>query len=478
MRKIRFLTILLLALIAFTSCIPSADNNEGTTENGGGDESSLNSNATFDIGESVCVVTDSGLDVSDMGIDNLIGYAIGESCVSFVTDDMPKGQREIVVGACDREIYTIGYKKLSTVSRESNDVIRFGIYSSEKSVAIVYDNVPGLEKQIISFAFEFFRELYIKENSPICIADGEFKSSTVSISALQERKISDSWNAFESVAGTAATSSLKKMYSELYTDKVVDYIASLYDSSYGGFYYSSIMRDQLGFENNGIYQYYLPDIESTLMAISFIEKSGMTQGFEGVKDALPVWMYDQIDRFVSLNNDDVPKQDDMTESVIDQLNSSCDPISGLWSEGLDLNTPSDIIELVEIYSIYERFGAIIPYPGEALNSIISVLKEADDSSSDVGIYHAWKAICSITTNLEMHNSDALTDVRKTLCENSAELIGATEKYVRGRICSDGSFSSSYGAEEGNILSTVMLSTDLIDCIFTALGSPMIHMYTS
>ena len=477
MRKIRFLTILLLAFIALTSCNTSGDNSDGTTENGGGDESSLKSNATFDVGERVYVVTDGSLDVSNFGIDKMIGYAIGESCVSFATDDMPKEQNEIAVGSCDREISTIGYSKLSAVSRESNNVIRYGIYSSGESVAVVYDNVVGLEKQIVSCAFEFFRELYVKENSPIKIESGEFKSSSISISALQEMKNSDLWIAFESAVGTEIATNLKKMHSDLYSDEIIDFIASLYDNNYGGFYYSSTIRDQLGYENNGIYQYYLPDVESTLNAISFIEKSGMICGFDGIKDALPVWMYDQINRFASENKDDVPKQDDVSESVIDQLNSSCDPISGLWSEGLDLSAPSDIIDLVEIYSIYERFGASIAYPEKAVNSIVALLKTADNSSSDIGIYYAWKAICAVTTNLEKYNPETLTDVRKTLLENGAEIIGVTKNYIKGRICSDGSFSSSDGDENGNIISTVILSTEINECIFASFGSPAITLYT-
>jgi hypothetical protein len=77
----------------------------------------------------------------------------------------------------------------------------------------------------------------------------------------------------------------------------------------------------------------------------------------------------------------------------------------------------------------------------------------------------------------MHNPVAFTEVKKTLIENGAEIIGAAEKYVRECLCADGSFASSAKSEEGNIISTVYLSTEIMECIFASFGSPMVDMFT-
>jgi len=58
---------------------------------------------------------------------------------------------------------------------------------------------------------------------------------------------------------------LKKMYS-MYTDDLVKWYANLYDPYYGAYYCSTS-----GKENEG----YLPDIESTVQALNFIQGSGM-----------------------------------------------------------------------------------------------------------------------------------------------------------------------------------------------------------
>ena len=64
---------------------------------------------------------------------------------------------------------------------------------------------------------------------------------------------------------------LKKLYT-MYTDDLVEWYASLYDPSFGAFYCTTS-----GKENEG----YLPDIESTIMALRFLKSSGMLDHIEG-----------------------------------------------------------------------------------------------------------------------------------------------------------------------------------------------------
>lgn len=64
---------------------------------------------------------------------------------------------------------------------------------------------------------------------------------------------------------------LKQLYT-MYTDDLVEWYASLYDPSFGAFYCT-----RSGKENEG----YLPDIESTIMALRFLKSSGMLSFTEG-----------------------------------------------------------------------------------------------------------------------------------------------------------------------------------------------------
>ena len=63
----------------------------------------------------------------------------------------------------------------------------------------------------------------------------------------------------------------KTLYT-MYTDDVVEWYASLYDPGFGAFYCTTSGR-----ENEG----YLPDIESTIMALRFLSSSGMLSHVDG-----------------------------------------------------------------------------------------------------------------------------------------------------------------------------------------------------
>ena len=75
------------------------------------------------------------------------------------------------------------------------------------------------------------------------------------------------WDYTEKKYGSSVVSSLKKLYS-FYGDKVYKWIANLYDTEHGGFYYANSARDYEGF---------LPDIESTTQALWLITASGLTK---------------------------------------------------------------------------------------------------------------------------------------------------------------------------------------------------------
>lgn len=81
---------------------------------------------------------------------------------------------------------------------------------------------------------------------------------------------------------------LKLLYTLFNGDSVI-WLANLYDHKTGGFYYSNSGRDNDGF---------LPDLESTAQALSFIRGSGMVADFNrDVKTAMPEWFGKDIVAF-------------------------------------------------------------------------------------------------------------------------------------------------------------------------------------
>ncbi|MBQ8583586.1 MAG: hypothetical protein IJ488_03135 [Clostridia bacterium] len=84
-------------------------------------------------------------------------------------------------------------------------------------------------------------------------------------------------------SGEEFVSDMKELYS-LYTPNVVDWLAGIYDSASGGFYYSNSARDNAQF---------LPDIESTNQATNYLLSSGLVKNC----DELPEFMKAKIIAF-------------------------------------------------------------------------------------------------------------------------------------------------------------------------------------
>lgn len=307
MKKLRIFVLLLLVAISFSSCNvfrgDTEDNFDKPGEEQGG-PSNIDDEGKFDIGEDVYIVTSAKSSVPTSEIYNLVGRAIGEDFVKFIADDQLMQKNEIIIGNCNREVASVGYERLSTLPKDNDFVVRYGIYTSGNSVAIVYDEVFGLEEEILSCAIDLFGRLYVKDNMGISIGDDEFYSSTVKISDLQDQKKNREFENFENSFGQDASSALRQMYSQLYTDGLVNWLASMYDSNYGGFYNSSFSKDNLQIDYDGSSYYLLPDIESTVLAIEFMEKSGMACGFENTNDAISPWMRDQLIKFVKEKQND------------------------------------------------------------------------------------------------------------------------------------------------------------------------------
>ena len=85
--------------------------------------------------------------------------------------------------------------------------------------------------------------------------------------------------------GDAVANAFRKLYT-MYDSRLVDWSATLYDKGHGAYYTSSVGRDTEGF---------LPDVESTVQMLRFLDGSGIMRGCEGDwRKGLPKWMQHQM----------------------------------------------------------------------------------------------------------------------------------------------------------------------------------------
>lgn len=97
---------------------------------------------------------------------------------------------------------------------------------------------------------------------------------------------SDKWQALREVAPEAAVASMKKIHDFYEPDKLIDWIAGLYDPEAGAFYYSNSARD---------YEPFRADVESTRQATDLIVTSGGMQS----RNCLPANIKKKILAFVN-----------------------------------------------------------------------------------------------------------------------------------------------------------------------------------
>ena len=110
----------------------------------------------------------------------------------------------------------------------------------------------------------------------------------------------EKWKKLEEVTSPEFVEAMKDLYS-LYDPELVEWFANLYDPKVGGFYYSNSARDN---DRIGDTPWLLrPDLESTMQALGFVSRSGITGG-EKYENYLPEWMKRDIGDYVYNSQDE------------------------------------------------------------------------------------------------------------------------------------------------------------------------------
>ena len=212
---------------------------------------------------------------------------------------------EIIIGKSSRSISEKAYTLLDRVETSGYDGAKFLIYSDGSSVAIAFEGELFGVKYAENDAFEHFLTYYCVSEKLSMEKGVAYNTSYNIIKRQQETdkaEIEEYWieaeKALTALYGAESAhdiiAELKKLYA-IYTDDAVLWLADLYDPVAGGFYYSNSARNTEGF---------LPDLESTAQALSFIESTGMLRHAGGkVKTALSEEMGEAIVAFVKKMQD-------------------------------------------------------------------------------------------------------------------------------------------------------------------------------
>ena len=204
--------------------------------------------------------------------------------------DTPLSEHEIILGDSERGITATAKallaEKLAAEKAQLSDedakadLSGYLIYSDGSSVAIVWTDF-----QLAEAAADYFIKNYLTESSLVLEAGyekTEFLSLTDYLEEREERIFEEKWAALAAAIPEEyreeIVAEFKRLYA-LYDDEVVLWLASLYDTETGGFYFSESARFNEGF---------LPDIETTYYCLTLVGYTGMAEMFgERWEDAIP-----------------------------------------------------------------------------------------------------------------------------------------------------------------------------------------------
>lgn len=208
-------------------------------------------------------------------------------------------KNEMLFGRVDRQVSEDGYRVLERLSIENSRYQPYVVYSDGKSIAFCYDGYVFNDKYVREYIFNWFLETYVNVSEPKIIEAGVLLKGTLDAVAFQEAKdeemINAAWENLRKEAGGGelgdeTVKAIKTFYA-LYDDRMVEWLADLYDPDTGGFYYSNSGRNSEGF---------LPDLESTSQALTFLTGSGM---IKSLKDSIPLDMQKQLIAFAKSRQD-------------------------------------------------------------------------------------------------------------------------------------------------------------------------------
>ncbi len=274
---------------------------------------------TFDKGEPVNIIVPDGKESLGLIASELAKDYTGVSAVinNASAANATAKPNKLVIGNTGLDISNTAYEKLAEQAVDGLTYKTVGIlyYSDGESLAIAYDDsFDGYNDYIIEHAVKVLGNMYPAAGNGLDVPAGtvyfeETLDLANGMAELSEIEKAKAWAKFESAikansadAATAAKTvqAFRDMYAIYDGEKLVTWLAGIYDIGSGGFYYSNTARDYEGVTNaEGEYFLLLPDIESTDQALEFISKSGMLYGTNGLSsNGLPAWLRTALITFI------------------------------------------------------------------------------------------------------------------------------------------------------------------------------------
>lgn len=292
MKKVSlFLLALTITLLSVISC-SKEENNDNTGYADG--------NYIYAKGSELTLVVPNG-SLTDGNFSD-VTYELSSITNYHTTDGSgEKTEHEIVFGKSNRAVSLEAYRLLGLQDRLSNEYLGYVIYSDGSSIAVAYDEPLYGLTIAEDAAIDTLVEQYIKGRSTLKLDNGHKQS--VSFNAIEYQKARDEiykeerWQSAKSILTSKCGAelaekiiyTLKNYYNLTDTQKLVSWLADLYDASTGGFYYSNSGRNNEGF---------LPDLESTYQALSFLDSIGLSSWAGGIHNLLPDSMKQQMVKWV------------------------------------------------------------------------------------------------------------------------------------------------------------------------------------
>ena len=174
---------------------------------------------------------------------------------------------EFVLGNTSREVSKTAYKMLDRKLSGIGGEMGWLIYTDGSSLAIAYNSAYGA-RLALDYVWEHYLTLSTFRVEKGILASDVFMISDYA-AEYREAEREKHFERLEGEVGKEITDELRKLYS-LYTDDIYVWLANLYDYEIGGFYFANSGRDNEG---------YLPDIESTVQALSHLTTGGMFEEY-------------------------------------------------------------------------------------------------------------------------------------------------------------------------------------------------------
>lgn len=231
---------------------------------------------------------------------------------SLSNDGATEKEHEMVIGSTSRKISSEAMavlcelvekdaEKLEADGTKKDDITGYAIYSNGSSCAVVW-----LDFQIAPLAIDYFKNNHTRGRE-LTLEPGvvhyELFSLSEYLKTRAEMLLEEKWAEFAKAIPEeyrdGIVREMKKLY-DMYDENMVIWLANLYDPGVGGWYHSNSARDDLsGFSIGTKTVQYLPDIENTYVALTFMAATGMAEMFGGDwARAMPEWLLYDVGSWV------------------------------------------------------------------------------------------------------------------------------------------------------------------------------------